>query len=122
MHRMFAAAAMLCVLSPAVARDDGRYANADPAIREWYRTRELTPEAQKRFGFKSCCDHSDRIKTQFRVNRRDGGDEWYWLDSGRWSRVPPDIIHWNSPPPGGEAVLFAIGGRPTCFFPPLGGI
>jgi hypothetical protein len=36
--------------------------------------------------------------------------------------VPTDVIWWDEHSPTGEAVLFAIDGKPTCFFPPRGGL
>lgn len=115
-------AALVAVFSfSAHARDpDGRYVNSPH--RDWYRTRELTPEAQARFNFKSCCDHSDVVRTKFRP-LPNGGDGWEYVDaSGKWSRVPNDIIHWGASTPTGEPVLFAVNGAPTCFFPGDGGI
>ena len=32
-------------------------------MRDWYKNAELTPQAQKRFAFKTCCDHADVVKT-----------------------------------------------------------
>jgi hypothetical protein len=104
------------------ARWKPEYAQADPAVRDWYATRTLTPEAQKRFPFTSCCDHSDVVKTRFMVNRTDGGDEWFWLDDGKWRRIPPDIVHTDEHAPSGRGVLFIYEDEPTCFFPPGGGI
>lgn len=113
---------ILLVLSVAIvlaslahARWKPEYADLPQSVRDWYRTRELTPEAQKRFGFRSCCDHSDVVKTRFRVSA--AGDEWWWLDGETWKRVPADIIHWGVRTPTGAPVMFAVGGRPTCFFP-----
>jgi hypothetical protein len=124
-HRTVAIAgvvALACVLvlwaGVALARDpDGRYANVDPAVREWYRTRTLTPEAQQRFGYKSCCDAGDVVLTKFRPE----GDRWLWLNVDKWQVVPPDIIHYGEVTPTGEPVLFVVGGNPVCFFPGAGG-
>ena len=104
-------------------RDNGQWGNVDPAIRQWYETRELTPAAQKRLHYVSCCAHADVVKTQFRVEAGSAIDQWFWLtDAGSWSEVPTDIIHWHQHSPTGEPVLFAVGGRPVCFFPPDAGI
>jgi hypothetical protein len=107
----------LCRWSPAQARDYGQYADAAPAVRDWYKAQELTPAAQQRFAFKSCCDNSDVVRTQFRVNSGSGADEWFWLHDGKWERIPDDVIHWGEVAPGGQAVMFALDGRPTCFYP-----
>lgn len=119
-HRTLAvggALAMLCVQASATDLG-GRYANADPAVREWYRTRTLTPAAEKRIGFKSCCDAGDVVKTRFRGE----GNHWFWLNNSNWEQVPPDIIHWGVVTPTSEPVLFAVAGKPVCFFPGAGGI
>jgi len=97
---------------------DGRYANAPD--RDWYLHAELTEAAQKRFGFKSCCAHSDVVKTRFRPAL--AADGWDYLDGTRWRQVPPDIIHHDKFAPAGEPVMFAVHGNPTCFFPPRGGL
>lgn len=84
---------------------------------------ELTPAAQKRLLFKSCCAHSDVVKTRFRVSRVDGSDQWEWLHDGKWELIPADIIHTGERAPDGQPTLFAIGSSlPTCFFPGDGGI
>lgn len=98
------------------------YANAPQEVKDWYRNAQLTEAAQKRFGFKSCCAHSDVVKTEFRVDKASGSDEWYWLSDGQWSRIPGDIIHWGESTPDLQPTLFALGNLPTCFFPGQGGL
>ena len=117
------AAAILLALAvfskcSAAADLDGRYANSPD--RDWYQRAELTEAAAKRFGFKSCCAHSDVVRTRFRPAL--ASDGWDYLDGTRWRQVPPDIIHHDKFAPNGEPVMFAVGGRPTCFFPPAGGL
>jgi hypothetical protein len=104
-------------LTPAPARDlDGRYANAPD--RDWYERAELTEAAKQRFGFKSCCKHSEVFRTQFRVNKDSGDDEWWYLTPDRkWKRIPDDIIHWGETAPGGLPTLFIYNGQETCFWP-----
>jgi hypothetical protein len=41
---------------------------------------------------------------------------------GAWLEVPPDIIWWDEHFPTGQAILFAIDGKPICFFPPRGAV
>lgn len=108
---------------PAAARWKPEYAELPPQVREWYRTRELTPAARKRLGWDNCCDHADVVRTRFQVERSTGGDIWNWLDpaSGQWRRVPDDIIHWNESAPDGRPTLFVYQGRETCFFPGASG-
>jgi len=98
------------------------YANAAPEVQEWYRKAQLTDAAQRRFGFKSCCAHSDVVKTTFRVDKATDGDAWYWLKDGQWALIPSDIIHWGESAPDGQPTLFAIGNLPTCFYPGEGGL
>jgi len=98
------------------------YANAPQAVRDWYHHAQLTGKAQLRFPFKSCCEHADVVKTQFRVNKVDGRDEWYWFDNGNWRRIPDDIIHWGEATPDNQPTLFVYHGQETCFWPGEPGI
>ena len=109
-------------IGQADARWKPEYANAPPEVRDWYQHAQLTKEAQLRFPFKRCCAHADVVKTQFRVNRVDGRDEWYWLDSGQWRRIPDDIIHWGETAPDKQPTLFVYNGHETCFWPGDSGI
>jgi hypothetical protein len=104
------------------ARWKPQYASAPQEVQDWYRSRKLTDAAAKRFAFRSCCDGSDKVETQFRVDRATGDDKWYYKKDDQWLEVPPDVIWWDEHSPTGEAVLFAIDGKPTCFFPPRGGL
>lgn len=103
-----------------------QYADASPAVRDWYEHAQLTQAAQKRFGFASCCAHADVVRTQFRVGVK-GDDVWeFWDQSAAppgWQEIPADIIHWNEEAPDGQATLFRMGGDGalTCFFPPQSG-
>lgn len=85
----------------------------------WYEAQEINPEARTRLSmsWKSCCAHSDVVKTRFRVSRESAEDEWWYLDGNQWRKVPSDIIHWNDPTPDGQPVLFVYSGQPTCFYP-----
>jgi hypothetical protein len=112
---------VLC-LSRVHAHWKPQYASADQVTHDWYESRKLTPEAAARFHFDSCCAHSDVVKTQFHVNKNNGKDEWFWLDGDTWTRVPDDVIHWDEHAPNDLPVMFAVGGKPVCFFPPGGGI
>jgi hypothetical protein len=114
-------AASIFAIAAAQAEWKPEYAQADPAVRDWYLSAELTEAAQKRFPFKSCCAHSDVVKTRFRPTMS-GDDGWEYLDGNQWRRVPDDIIHWDKTAPSGDPVMFAINGQPVCFFPPQGGI
>jgi hypothetical protein len=119
-YLMLAIVTLLPVASQ--ARWKPQYASAPQEIQDWYKSRKLTEAAAKRFAFKSCCDGSDKVETQFRVDRATGEDKWYYQKDGQWMEVPPDVIWWDEHSPTGEAILFAVDGKPTCFFPPRGGL
>jgi len=105
--------------APAHATWKPQYAQAAPEVRDWYEHAELTPEAQKRFPFKSCCKHSDVVRTKFRVDKKNGADQWWYLDGDEYKLIPPDIIHWGEHAPDGQPTLFRLGegGALTCFWP-----
>lgn len=71
------------------------------------------------------CGHAAVTSTlftqSFRVNRKDGTDEWMYLASdGTWKLVPPDIILWdkvNDPMNDGQARLWVT--RPSCQIAPI---
>jgi hypothetical protein len=111
-------------LFPAIsqARWKPQYASVPQEIQDWYKSRKLTDAVAKRFAFQSCCDGSDKVETQFSVDRESGDDKWYYKKDDQWLEVPTDVIWWDEHSPTGEAVLFAIDGKPTCFFPPRGGL
>ena len=113
---------LLSFMTIVLAHWKPEYAQLPQATQDWYATRELTQAAQLKFHFKSCCNHSDVVNAQFRVSKTTGNDEWFWRNRGQWLRIPDDIIHWDEHAPDGNAVMFAIGDEPTCFFPPGGGI
>jgi hypothetical protein len=119
-YLMLATATLLPIASQAKWKP--QYASAPQEVQDWYKSRKLTEAAAKRFAFKSCCDGSDKVETQFRVDRATGGDKWYYQMDGQWIEVPPDVIWWDEHSPTGEAILFAVDGKPTCFFPPRGGL
>lgn len=129
MRTRFAALALagtLCLASHSFATWKPEYANAPWELRNWYLTRTLTPQTQKRLGvpWNSCCAHSDVVRTKFSVDRTAGDDEWYWFDSGinDWRQVPPDTIHPNEHAPDGRPTLFVHEGKEVCFYPGDGGI
>jgi hypothetical protein len=116
-------AAVLIFGAQAHATWKPEYANNPPEVRAWYQNAELTEAAKIRFPFKKCCDHADVVKTQFHVNKTDGGDEWSYEDTpGHFKRIPPDVIHWDQRAPGGKPTLFVYSGHETCFFPGDSGI
>ena len=115
-------AALLLLSSAAHATWKPEYAQASPEVQAWYRNAELTPAARERLHYQKCCDHADVVRTQFHVNKTDGGDEWFYQSEGQWKRIPPDVIHVGESAPGGQPTLFVYAGTETCFFPGDGGI
>ena len=108
---------------------ENRWANSPYSA--WMKKQTVNPEARQHYNipWASCCDHADRVKTQFRVGKgKYGFDEWWFVDpsDNQWKRVPPDIIHEEFDPTmppqlRTEGVLFIYYGKPTCFWPPEGG-
>lgn len=109
--------------SLAQARDDGRWADADPARRQWFRGLEI-PERfriDNSIPWKSCCDAGDVVPTRFRVDKATGADVWlYEAPDGTWKPVPPEIVINDKRAPDGRGYLFANDGRLVCFVPPGG--
>ena len=101
-----------------------QYAELPQATRDWYSTRKLTPAASARFsGQVSCCGAGDVVQTKFHVDRKSGGDQWFYLKAGRWEKIPDDVVHYDENGLEGEAILFLnSSGQPVCFFPADGGI
>jgi hypothetical protein len=106
------------------ARDFGQYANSSAERRKWFK--DLASPGRN-LGVWSCCDQGDVIRTKFRVNIKNGDDEWMYLASdGTWKVVPPDVILWdkvNDSMNDGQARLKEPDGtpKPICFIPPRSG-
>ncbi len=113
------ACSFVAMMLSAEARWKPEYAQLPQSVREWYKAQELTPAAQEIFHFKSCCANSDVVRTEFRVTKASGNDEWWWLDgeSETWRRIPDYVINWGRSAPDGKPTMFALEGMPTCFFP-----
>ncbi len=123
--------ALLLLAQAAEARWKPDYAAAPQAVQDWYANAQVPAPAIPRLGFIPCCSFSEVVRTQFRVDKTTGGDEWYYRDAGGvFRRIPPDIIHWGERAPDGQAILFVLDhdvmgnpkGTPTCFWPPDGGL
>lgn len=106
---------------------------ANSPYHEWMSKQLVNPEAMTDVPFvpwASCCDHTDRVQTQFRVGKgAHGDDEWWFLDpkDNTWKIIPRSVIHEEADPTmplqlRTEGVLFIYFGIPTCFWPPEGGI
>jgi hypothetical protein len=137
--RNAALAGALCCFLPAAALGTWKpeFGKSSDAVIAWFRSAQPTPAAQARLGFHSCCDHSDRFLTQFKVSKVDGSDQWFYLAGDKWLPIPSDVVHTEGiiPPAGHEkdpdflqleteGILFiypATNGQPTCFWPPQSG-
>lgn len=124
-------AALVLSMTAARAHDSLHYVQAPPDWQKWFGEAKTTEESRSRlaaqgFIWHSCCNKADRVKTQFRVNRENGADEWYaWLNE-KWEKIPGDIIHWENDPTMPtqlkiEGVLFIYNGIMTCAWLPLEG-
>jgi hypothetical protein len=113
----------------AAARDLGQWNDQPAAVREWYQNATLTAAARKRFNFIPCCSYAEVVQSQFRVDRVNGADHWFYRNAGAWAQIPDDIIHWDESAPDNKPTLFALDsdtlgakkGDLTCFYPPGGG-
>ena len=96
-----------------------RWANTDPARREWFRGLRQ-PHTQA-----PCCDLGDSVKTRFRVDRNNSADQWWFLDPDDkvWKAIPPDIVL-DQQSIDGEAYLFRSPASKQlyCFVKPRGGM
>lgn len=130
--------ASLCLLpATALATWKPEFGKSSEAVVAWFKSAQATPAAQARLGFKSCCEHSDRFVTKFKVSKVDGSDQWYYQAGDQWLPIPSDVVHDEgvTPPTGheddpdfvqlkAEGILFLYPngeGRPTCFWPPQSG-
>jgi hypothetical protein len=61
------------------------YAQNSREVQNWYKSQEMTPATRERLGvaWKSCCEHGDVVRTQFRVEYQGGA----FLDNGSTSRM-----------------------------------
>ena len=95
-------------------------------MRDWFSSQQLNPATKQRLGvpWNGCCENGDVFKTQFRVSKSTGGDEWYYLKGDTWKKVPDDVIHWGQHSPDKRATLFiyVATGQELCFYPPEEGI
>jgi hypothetical protein len=129
-------ACLLLITTAATATWKPEYKDAPQAVQGWFKAAQVTPEGRLRIGFQNCCDQSDRFDTQFRVSKQTAGDEWFYREGNSWVRIPADVIHNDEIHAAKaeddalpefeqmrrEGVLFIYDGKPTCFWPPQGGI
>jgi hypothetical protein len=107
-------AALLAIVTAAHARDDGRFAQADPAWRDWFRS--LNAPSNKHI---SCCDESDCLRTEVEMTPRGYRAR---TPDGQWIDVPELAILYDRGNPTGAPVLCTAGNardgwRVLCFVP-----
>jgi hypothetical protein len=95
---LFRIALLVLVASPAIARDNGRYAQVDPKIRQWFRN-QLSPKTGG-----NCCDEAAGVYAE-----EDIRGEHYWTrfpqSNGEWMQVPDDVVI-NDPNRNGAPVVW----------------
>lgn len=85
-------ALLLLVMSHlALARDDGRFAQVDPATREWFRSQKVPGGPQRGM---SCCDIADGVHAEEQVRN---GEYWFRYETREgvkvdWQRAGPDQL------------------------------
>jgi hypothetical protein len=81
----FCIALIVLVASPAIARDNGQYAQVDPKIRQWFRS-QISPKTGG-----NCCNEADGVYAE-----EDIRGEHYWTrfpqSNGKWMQVPDDVV------------------------------
>jgi hypothetical protein len=105
--------AVLAIATPALAHDNGQFANVSPSVRAWFK------------GVKSqhgvpCCDIADGHRTDYDMRK-----DQYWVPiNGSWLPVPPDAVLNDAGNPVGDAVVwYSIYGDHVvirCFVPGSG--
>lgn len=100
----------IVVWTPAVAHDNGQFANVPPAVRTWFHN------VKSPHGI-PCCDIADGHRTDFDMRKNQ-----YWVPiNGTWMPVPPEAVLANAGNPVGDAVVwYSIYGSHVvirCFVP-----
>ena len=104
----FAGALALASLSHASAFDDGRYQNADPKIRQWFKS------VRSPHGI-PCCDIADGRRTVWRAAPIPPGGYEVFVD-GEWLPVPPEAIVLGANNPTGDSIVWMTPSRTVrCF-------
>lgn len=107
----FLLAAITAFITPALARDDGRYAQSDPGIKEWIR-------GLKNSKGEGCCDTADGYPAEVQYDTAEG--QYRVRIDGAWYIVPDHAVI-TKPNRLGYAVVWYIhiDGVPQvkCFIP-----
>lgn len=105
--------AALAIGTPALAHDNGQFANVSPAVRTWFKN------VKSQHGV-PCCDIADGHRTEYDMRKNQ-----YWVPiNGNWLPVPPDAVLNDVGNPVGDAVVwYSIYGEHViirCFVPGSG--
>lgn len=105
--------AVLAIGTPALARDNGQFADVSPSVRAWFKS------VKSQHGV-PCCDIADGHRTDYDMRK-----DQYWVPiNGNWMPVPPDAVLDTVGNPVGDAVVwYSIYGEHVvirCFVPGSG--
>ena len=128
-----------CSMAPAFGTWRPEFGKSPQAVQRWFRSAEVTPAVHARLGIYTCCAQSERLMTKF----VGAGSEWSYYPDPNCTRagcallpIPNDVVH-DEPikalDPADddlpefkamrrEGVIFIWNHKPTCFWPPEGGI
>lgn len=121
MGAMGAIIATFLVLAPAQARDNGQWANANPAVRHWFQML-MRPDVP----YLSCCGEADA----FEADRFESEGDHYVailtngkgiIPNGTRIEVPNEKMKWDSGNPTGHGIIFLGANRELyCYVTPGG--
>lgn len=86
MLRLLVLLVIVILIAPALARDlDGRYQNADPSVRNWFRSQKSPKTGNL------CCNEADGVYAEEDIRN---GEYWTRFDktNGEWIPVPSDVV------------------------------
>ena len=90
-----AAAVVLALMTPVLARDNGQFSNVPPDVRAWFKT------VRSKNGT-LCCDIADGHRTDYDMR----ASHYYVPIDGKWIQVPDDAVVENYGNPTGDAVVW----------------
>ena len=113
MSHLRLALAVMSFCTPALARDNGQFANVPDNVKAWFKNVK-SPHGVP------CCDIADGHRTDY-----DMRDNQYWVPiNGNWMPVPPEAVVDDAGNPIGDAVVWysSYGSRIVirCFVPGSG--
>jgi hypothetical protein len=96
-----ASALSLAFMAHAFAFDNGKYDNADPKIRQWFKS------VRSPTGI-PCCDIADGRRTMWRATSVVGTlqIEFEVLVDGEWLPVPPEAVVRGTTNPTGDSIVW----------------